>query len=76
MPAFEGISDSGRDPGGDGTGAQRQGYQAGQDPRRDPKSIGYGGYRITDTETGDVVASFGRADRLAEVEPWLRREER
>ncbi len=62
--------------------AQRQGYQLAKNPRRDPRGIGYGGYRIADQGTGEVVASFGwderpgPADRLSEAEAWLQGKER
>ncbi len=62
--------------------AQRQGYRLEKNPRRDPRAIGFGAYRITDEQTGEVVASFGWDDRpgpagrLAEVEAWLAGETR
>ncbi len=57
--------------------AQRQGYRLVKNPRRDRRAIGFGGYRITDPQTGAVIMSFGwderpgPADRLAEAEAWL-----
>ena len=57
--------------------AHRQGYQLAKNPRRDPRAIGFGSYRITDPRTGGVVAAFGwddrpgESDRLAEAEAWL-----
>jgi len=62
--------------------AQRQGYRLEKNPRRDPRAIGFGAYRITDERTGQVVATFGwedrpgPADRLAEAEAWLQGEKR
>jgi hypothetical protein len=50
--------------------------------RRDPRAIGFGGYRITDPQTGAVVAAFGwddrpaEGDRLADAEAWLTGQER
>lgn len=61
--------------------AQRQGYRLEKSPRRDPRAIGFGGYRITDLQSGEAVAVFGwddrpgTADRLAEAEAWLQGEE-
>jgi hypothetical protein len=62
--------------------ASRQGYHLTKNPRRDPRAIGFGGYRITDPRTGAVVAAFGwddrpgERDRLAEAEAWLQGEDR
>jgi len=57
--------------------AERQGYRLAKNPRRDPRAIGFGSYQITDTKTGEVIASFGwddrpnGSDRLAQAEAWL-----
>ena len=61
--------------------AQRQGYRLVKNPRRDPRAIGFGAFRITDPQDGAVIASFGwderpgPADRLAQAEAWLQGEE-
>lgn len=60
--------------------ARRQGYRLEKHPRRDPRGIGFGAYRIADDRTGEVVAAFGwddrpgGADHLAAAETWLRGE--
>lgn len=52
-----------------------------KNPRRDPRGIGFGSYRVTDAQDGSVIANFGwddrpgPADRLAEAEAWLQGEE-
>jgi len=61
--------------------AGRQGYHLEKNPRRDPRGTGFGGWRITDPKTGQIVAEFGwdsrpgGTDRLTEAEAWLRGEE-
>ena len=45
-----------------------------KNPRQYPRAIGFGGYRITDPQSGEVIMSFGSdersgpVDRLAEVQ--------
>jgi hypothetical protein len=54
--------------------AARRGYQLLKSRRRDPKAYDYGGYMLTDLQTGGVVfgaAPYAYAATLEEVETFL-----
>jgi hypothetical protein len=42
--------------------AARQGLRLERSRRRDPRSLGYGKYRIVDTLTGEIYAGAGPGD--------------
>jgi hypothetical protein len=59
----------------------RQGYRLLKSRARDPRSLTYGGYQITDLRQGVVVAGWGNADRgyafdLDDVERWVRKDDK
>lgn len=54
----------------------RRGLKLMKSRARDVRDITYGGYQITDVQTGGVVAGWGNANRgyaftLDDVETWL-----
>lgn len=54
----------------------RRGLKLMKSRARDVRDITYGGYQITDIQTGGVVAGWGNANRgyaftLDDVEAWL-----
>jgi hypothetical protein len=56
--------------------ADRQGLRLMKSRARDPRDITFGGYQLTDIQTGGLVAGWGNAERgyaldLDEVEEWL-----
>jgi hypothetical protein len=54
--------------------AERQGLALGRSRRRDPRSLGFGTYGLTDAATGDAVLADGRTGygfTLDQVEAYL-----
>jgi hypothetical protein len=59
----------------------RMGYRLMRSTARDPDSLTFGGYQITDIQHGGVVAGWGNAHRgyaldLDDVEAWIRENSR
>lgn len=48
--------------------AKRQGLELVKSRRRDPRSLGYGGYQLVDAQTGKVVAGEVDSRRALSIE--------